>query len=131
MGIKKHLNSKKVAGDTQDGNIMVSPSSFVAARTIHMEGRDVLIINVYCKDGDIGLCMEVVAKITRNGTLPYLIIGNFNQPPRALRESMWVKEMGAKVLTAENDAVTCFLKKGTCIDYVIASPMLPLYPVRE
>ena len=57
-----------------------------------MEGRDILLITVYCKDGDLGLCMERVATLTRNGALPYLIVGDWNQPPAVLRRSMWIKD---------------------------------------
>ena len=40
---------------------------------------------------------------------------------------MWVKNMGAKVITAENGATTCFLQGGTCIDFVICSQFIAPY----
>ena len=40
---------------------------------------------------------------------------------------MWIKEMGATVITADNEATTCFLQGGTCIDYVVAAPQVAPY----
>ena len=42
-----------------------------------MSKRDVLLIVCYCKDGDLGLCMEYIAKVTKNGKLPYIAMGDF------------------------------------------------------
>ena len=89
LGVKRHLNSTDVAGDTKEDAVYISPNSYVAARTIHMVGRDILIFVICCKDGDIGACMEHVAKVTMNGKLPYLIIGDLNHPPKVLMDSIW------------------------------------------
>ena len=57
IGVRKHLNSTKVAGDTKEEIIYVSPNSYVVARTIHMVGRDILLFISYCKNGDLGLSL--------------------------------------------------------------------------
>ncbi len=71
--------------------------------------------------------MEYIAKVTNNGKLPYIAMGDFNQSAQAAKASMCVKIMDAKVLTAEDGAVTCFLKGGTCKDYVVCSPYIAPY----
>ena len=127
IGVRKHLNSSVVFGDSKEDLIYVSPNSYVVARTIHMVGRDILLFICYCKNGDLGLCMEYIAEKTKNGKLPYIAFGDFNLSAKDTRQSLWVERMDAKVMTAEGRAVTCFLKGGTCIDYIVCSPYVAPY----
>ena len=86
-------------------------------------GVDLLCFGCYHRDGMQLELLNEVARITRNGALPFLLVGDFNDVRGVVEASGWLQQTFSTVIGPT--AATC--TSGRCIDYVIASnSILPI-----
>ena len=98
----------------------------LAGRTVHFRGVDVLILGGYARDGEYQETAAAVARIIRNGTLPFVRLADFNTEPATLRAESWLDRLRAQVIVPDT-AITCHQGGGSMIDYGICLECLVLY----
>ena len=127
---RKHLCTQRLNGDlVMSGN----PRSWdraetrdLAGRTAQLRGIDVIILGGYARDGDWRSQIEAVASVTRNGSLPFIWLSDFNDAPDTLREEPWYDWLAAEVIVPDKH-ITCHAGSGSLIDFGIASRCLVPY----
>ena len=89
---RKHLCTLALHGDhsVNDGSAARpwtrAEARDLAGRTARLRGVDVIIFGGYARDGDWRSQIETVATITRNGSLPFIWLADFNDSPGTLRQ---------------------------------------------
>ena len=95
----------------------------LAGRTARLRGVDVIILGGYARDGDWRSQIEAVATITRNGSLPFIWLADFNDALGTLRQEPWHDWLAAEVIVPDKH-ITCHMGSGSVIDFGIASRCL-------
>ena len=127
---RKHLCTQRLNGDiVMSGNTRPwakAETRDLAGRTAHLKGIDVIILGGYARDGDWRSQIEAVAAITRNGSLPFIWLSDFNDVPSTLRQEPWYDWLAAEVIVPDKH-ITCHAGSGSLIDFGIASRCLAPY----
>lgn len=123
---RKHLGTSVIAGDVLQSAWCKSAEIDLAGRTVHLRGVDVMVIGGYARHGDYSSLAAAVARITRNGKLPFIWLTDFNASPTELEEAEWLDQLDAKVIRPDA-SLTCHQGGGSLIDYGILSRCLIPY----
>ena len=96
----------------------------LAVQELHLNNGSILLISTYHRGGVAWILLGQVARITRGGTLPFLLYGDFNVSPNTLRDSQLPSMLNAVVV--DTGRPTCRNASGidTNIDYFMVSRTL-------
>ena len=123
---KRHLATSHIAGDVLHKGWYQSPERDLVGRTLHLQGSDVLVLGGYARDGEHQPLAEAVARISRNGSLPFIWLADFNTPPEELQRAGWLEKLKARIMKPDAE-ITCHAGHGSLIDYAIVSCCLAPY----
>ncbi len=123
---RRHLATSIIAGDVSHDGWVRSSSKDLAGRTAHLQGVDVLVFGGYARHGDHAELAVALATASRNGSLPFICLADFNTPPTRLEEAEWLLQLDA-VVVRPNAVITCHQGQGTLIDYCVMSRCLLPY----
>ena len=125
---RKHIASECIADDQPQTAWTLAADRDLAGRTLHLRGVDVLVLGGYARDGEYQEMATAIARITRNGTLPFIWLADFNAPPCQLRDGPWLARLDACVIVPDVQ-ITCHAGSGSLIDYCVCSRVLIPYIV--
>ena len=126
---RKHLSTGHVDGDVAEAGWMQATDHDLAGRTLHLQGVDVLVLGGYARNGEYQQQAAAVARVTRNGRLPFIWLADFNHDPKHVQEEPWLEQLDACVMVPDTE-VTCHAGSGSLIDFGIVSRCLAPYVVR-
>ena len=126
-GVKKHLATSPVMGDSEKDDHELSSHRGLAARTLHITKTDVIAIGAYCRHGEFARTLKQVAEITRNGAQHFSLLADFNVAPKDIIESDLLETLDAVVVTPSGGSITCHQGRGSLIDFMIISRKLEPY----
>ena len=77
-----------------------------------------MVLGSYARNGDWRSQVTAVARITRNSSLPFVWLADFNDDPSTLRQEPWCDWLAAEVIVPDKQ-ITCHMGSGSLIDYGI------------
>ena len=90
-----------------------------------------MIFGGYARNGDYHELLSNVARITRNGVLPFILAYDFNKSPKDLHAELetngMLEYMAAEIIAVggiSSPSTTCHVGTGSAIDYLIVSGVL-------
>ena len=95
---------------------------------VQMRGLRFIVVVVYCTHG-LGFKGLNMLKLGQIGqllallSLPFILVGDWNQPPHLLRASGWLGMVGAELIVPKEVVATCS-NGGRLLDYGAVSPEL-------
>ena len=123
---RKHLATSIIDGNLEQNGWHKSLDCDVAGRTLHLVGVDVLVLGSYARHGNYEQQVRSIARVSRNGQLPFVWVADFNAHPTVLEESNWLARLDAAVVRPDAD-ITCHQGSGSLIDYAVCSKSLVPY----
>ena len=123
---RKHLFTEHICGDTSEDGWAISAEHDLAGRTVHLRGVDVMVLGGYARNGDYHQMAAAIARMTRHGKVPFVLLADFNASPDEVREEGWLNELDAEVILPQA-SITCHQGAGSLIDFGVASKCLAPY----
>ena len=123
-GVKRHLAAQPLQGQARlhDSLNTYEASSYFVGLQIALQGIDVLVVAMYHRGGFNPELMAELLRVTKGGQLPFIALGDFNDPVEVLSSSGWLQALKARTLVP--DGPTCSSGSGAQLDYGLVSEVL-------
>ena len=106
--VRSNLHQKPPEQDIQGECWWLSPTPNLVAKSVGLQGTEVLVMGSYHRDKRV---LDTAAVMTKNGALPFLLLGDFNDAPENPFFTSWACSIGAAVVVP-NGGATCNPSRG-------------------
>ena len=97
----------------------------LVVKSVRLQGADVLIMGSYHRGSLDKSILDSAAAWSKNGALPFVLLGDFNDAASNLVLASWARSVGAVVATPDGEA-TCNPSRGelSLLDFMVLSGCL-------